>query len=82
MRVDRANTATPPRQAWAAPLRWVTSLTKRVPRLDPLRLEARDETDPEMADLWLMLLAGDPEGTWHVWPRGVRRPQLDDTRRT
>jgi hypothetical protein len=63
-------------------LRWVRSLTKRLSRLDLLRLKARDEADPEMADLWLTLLAGDPEGTWHVWPHGVRRPQLDDTRTT
>ena len=38
-----------------------------------------DETDPELANLWLMLLASDPDGVWYSWPTTASgRPQLED----
>jgi hypothetical protein len=50
----------------------------RVSQISLLRLDAKTEEDPEIADLWLMLLAGDPEATWHAWPGPARRPQFED----
>jgi hypothetical protein len=41
--------------------------------------DIEEETDPELADLWLLLMACNPEGTWHARPNPARRP-LDDTR--
>jgi hypothetical protein len=78
MKVDRAPTDTPPRPAWTAPFRWLA----RVSEVALLRLDTAKETDPERADLWLMLMAGDPEGTWHIWSDAIRRNPSDDTRNT
>jgi hypothetical protein len=77
MKVDRAPNDTPPRRAWTAPFRWLA----RASEVALLRLDSAEETDPELADLWLMLMACDPEGTWHAWPN-PGRSQFDDTRNT
>jgi len=76
MKLDRAPNETPPRPAWTAPFRWLA----RVSEVALLRLDTAAETDPERADLWLMLMAGDPEGTWHIWSDAIRRNPSDDTR--
>jgi hypothetical protein len=67
-----------------ASLRWILRLPSRVLRgisskLAFFSFDSEEQTDPELAHLWLMLLASDPEGTWHSWPRTVRRPSVDDT---
>jgi hypothetical protein len=62
------------------PLRWIARLPARVStglRLAFFRPEAEEETDPEMAELWLLLNATDPDGTWHTWPAALRKTRDD-----
>lgn len=76
MRVNRAPDNTPPRSAWTAPFRWLA----RVSQVTLFRLDIPEETDPELADLWLMLMAGDPEGTWPAWSSPDGRFPFDEKR--
>jgi hypothetical protein len=83
MRVKRALRDAPSHRAWTAPLRWLLRLPSRVSLgvsawLEAFRFDQVNDNDPELADLWLTLLAADPDGTWHAWPGAVRRTQLDD----
>jgi len=80
MKAERARTDAPSRPAWIAPLRWVARLKTRILQVALFRFDADGVTDPELADLWLMMLASDPEGTWHAWPDPVRSAKLDDQR--
>jgi hypothetical protein len=84
MRLDRAKEETPRRLTRTAPLRWIAGLRKRAQeaassRVAFLNPDLEEENDAELADLWLMLLASDPEGVWYSWPAASRRPQLEDS---
>ena len=86
MKVERALNRTPPRPAWLLLLRRIAGLLARVSkalsaRLAFFRFEPEEETDPEMADLWLLLNASDPDGTWHTWPGALRKTYDDDNTR-
>jgi hypothetical protein len=74
MKTDRAIDDTPPRPAWTAPFRWIA----RLARVSLFDIDFEEETSRENANLWLLFLASDPEGTWHLWPDTARRLQLDD----
>lgn len=82
MKVHRAP-QTERRAGIAAALPWIARLKTRLSRvnLPPLDAgdDAIDESDAGSAELWLALLASDPEGTWHAWPGLARRTQHDGT---
>jgi hypothetical protein len=87
MRVERAPNETPPRPAWLVPLRWIAGLPTRVSnalakRRAFFRFDAEEETDPELADLWLLLSATDPDGIWHAWPGALRKSLDHDNTRS
>jgi hypothetical protein len=87
MREERALQDAPPCPAWIASIRRIVRLPSRAARavcerVALFRFEPEGEPDPQLADLWLMLLATDPEGTWHAWPGASRRHQIDDTTHT
>jgi hypothetical protein len=83
MSVDRALEDTPPGPARTAPPGWIGRLKARLwealrNRSEAFQFGPEYESDPEQADLWLMLLASDPDGMWRPWPATSRRHQLDD----
>jgi hypothetical protein len=84
MSVDRAVEETPERLTRTTPRRWFAGLRRRIQetassRVALLNGTPGDETDPELANLWLMLLASDPDGVWYSWPTTASgRPQLED----
>jgi hypothetical protein len=43
-----------------------------------LRLAPQLDGENRQDDLWLLLLASDPDGVWMPWPAADRRPQIDD----
>lgn len=83
MRLDRALEDTPQRPTRAAIFRRIAGLGAGA--LEAVRsatgffrFEPQEDTDPELAELWLILLASDPDGTWYPWLGAVRRPKRDD----
>jgi hypothetical protein len=86
MREDRALEDTPQRPTGIALFRWITRPWARAldvvgSKVALFSFEPDDETDAELAELWMILLASDPEGTWYPWPGEVRRPHFDDSDR-
>jgi hypothetical protein len=46
--------------------------------LSRVRLAPQLDGESDENDLWLLLLATDPDGVWLPWPAADRRPQIDD----
>jgi hypothetical protein len=81
MKEDRAAEDTPRSPARTALFRWITRPWARAvdavgSKVTLFSFEPDDETDAE-AELWMILLASDPDGTWYPWPGEVRRPHFD-----
>ena len=46
--------------------------------LSRTRLWPNLESERDDEDLWLLLIASDPNGIWYPWHADYRRPQIDD----
>jgi hypothetical protein len=53
-------------------------MTAALAGLSRLRLAPQLDGENREVDLWLLLLASDPDGVWLPWPAADRRPQIDD----
>jgi hypothetical protein len=58
------------------PGRAVAGFASRLARFHPASELGRERVLDE--DLWLLLLASDPDGIWYLWPADERKAPLDD----